>query len=137
MEFRLPNFPGYAVWFTSMNSGLFGESILLIFSGSNWARDNRKTNFCILISRAFAWTYHIFSPINATADKRQKKNYSDQRNSWQKTKHDFGSFIWPICNFFADEKILKFFSTKYLHLGSCFESWGDISILVQKTATRA
>ena len=34
-------------------------------------------------------------------------------------------------------EILKYFSTKYLYLGTCFDSWAEISILVQKTATRA
>ena len=63
--------------------------------------------------------------------------YSDQLNSWHKTKHDFEPFIWPIEKKICFWKILKFFSIKYLHLGSCLNSSRDISILVPKTATRA
>ena len=61
----------YTVNNTSMNPRLFRESILLIFSGSIWARDKSDTNFRILISRAFRWTSQIFLLTNATADIRQ------------------------------------------------------------------
>ena len=63
--------------------------------------------------------------------------YSDQLNSWQKTKHDFEPFIWLIRKDFCFWEFLKSFSTKYLHLRNCFELWRYISILVKKTATRA
>ena len=53
---------------TSMNPRLFKESILLISSGSIWARDKFNTNFRILISRTFRWTSQIFTPTSATAD---------------------------------------------------------------------
>ena len=59
-----------------MNPRLFDENILLIFSGSIWARDKSNTNFRILISRAFRWTSQIFTPINATADIRQSMIFS-------------------------------------------------------------
>ena len=62
---------------TSMNLRLFKESIMLIFSGTFWARDNSNTNFCILISRAFRWNSQIFTPTHATADIRQNMNLSN------------------------------------------------------------
>ena len=63
--------------------------------------------------------------------------FSDQLNSLHKTKHNFEPFISCIEIFFCFWKILKFFSTKYLHLGSCLVSFRYISILVPKLATRA
>ena len=83
-----------------MNPGLFGESILLIFPGSIWARDKPNTNLRILISRAFTWAYQIFP---------------DHFNSWHKTKQDFDPFILPIGKHFCFWEILSFFPTKYLH----------------------
>ena len=56
------------VRFTSMNPGLFWESILSIFSGSILARDKPNTNFLILVPRAFTWAYQIFTPTNSTSD---------------------------------------------------------------------
>ena len=54
----------YTVRFTPKNPRLFRQSILLSFSGSIWATDKPNTNFHILISRAFTWTYQIFFPTN-------------------------------------------------------------------------
>ena len=51
--------------------------------------------------------------------------YSDQLNSWHTTKHGFEPFIWPIVKIFCLWEILKKNSTKYLHLGSCFESFSS------------
>ena len=85
----------FTVRFTPINPRLFGESILLIFSGSIWATGKPNTNFHILIPRAFNMGISDL--------------YSDQINSWNMTKHYFKPFIWPKWFFFAFKNCLNIF----------------------------
>ena len=101
-----------------MNPRLFGVRMLLIFLGSTWARDKPNANFRILIPRAFTLAYQIFTPTISTADIRQNMNLSHLYHLHEKI--------------FAFKKFWNFVSTKYLHLGMCFDSYLEISILVPK-----
>ena len=109
------------------------------FATHQWIQGYLRKTFCWFSREVFELEIRpipIFaSSFQGLSDKQVKFSL---RPAQQLTleKHDFEPIIWLIIKLSCLWEILKFFSTKFVPIVTCFEPSKDISKLVLKTAAR-
>ena len=94
----------------------------------------RNQIFSFLVDEPIFWPFIVSATLTKIWSKNSKPPIPRLVDSHRTSVKPF---IWPNWKQFCFWKILKFFSIKYLHLGTCFDSPEDILTLVPKKATRA